>query len=79
MVEEEFVFEFKGKKHEWRLVHNLDEYDLNLPDAFLNFAERFQEKVDDIDMFCGYIRSKKGILPDIMCMPATVFYESLGK
>lgn len=48
----------KGQKTHWDICHNLDEFGLDIMDAFVNWSVRVEKGKATIDNFMNYVKSK---------------------
>ncbi|HZI24308.1 MAG TPA: hypothetical protein VFD46_04490 [Chryseolinea sp.] len=65
MIESTIEFKRNGIPHEWKVRHNLDEYKIDIMDAFENWTSRYEQF--NIDDFCDYVISKDRI--NFKCEP----------
>ena len=76
MLEQTIGFDYKGQHYEWELIHTLDEHNLDLENAFVSFMNKCPDKVNDIDMFCGFVMGgARDLNIELLCVPKGVFDE----
>lgn len=66
MIESEIQFKLRGKPMKFVVIHNLDEYKLDIEAAFINWSHRTDDFT--IDNFCEYVTSKDK--ENLICLPA---------
>ncbi len=60
------VFNLRKKKKRFDVIHNLDEYSLDIEAAFENWWPRVRNNNFSIESFCEYVTSKD---VNLICKP----------
>ena len=82
MIEETLKFTDPGdhKKYEWEIVHNLDEFNLELSDFFMLFQKNFPQFLTDKNQFCMFAMvNAKQKHPTAKCFPKDVINDVMSQ
>ncbi len=70
MISETVSFAHDGEKVRWTFLHNLNDYDISLEDAFINWSAITKEYSPEA--FCEYVILKSPIYFECKCTHQTV-------
>ena len=76
LIHSEIKFDYQFKQHSFHVVHNLEEFGLDIEAAFINWSVRFMGK-PTIMKFCTYVINKDPY--NLICRPYERNTKNNGK